>query len=181
MLIIIPVLAFVAGTFMVVFILRYWIGAVTFWGKPYLKQGYHILQSDRLSFYFLDAVAIYSLSVLYFSVRSFHPSWSQLREMGSVKSSVLLVVAVLLSLPFRKKGVFYNDQGLLTVKPFQDSRLVPWSEIGSIQKWLSPQKYHVVLDRDGERLAVFSLNKKTRRFIDLAQRNAVSQSTEKWL
>jgi len=96
------------------------------------------------------------------------------------KWTAFLVLLILLTLPFRKKGVFYNDQGLLIVKPFKGSRLVSWSEIGSIQKRHSPQKYHIVLDRDGKQLAVFSINKKTQRFIDLAQQNGVSQKTTEW-
>ncbi len=160
-----PVIVLAGG----IFLLRYCIGKIAFWGKAYLQQGYDIFQSNLSACCLLDTALLFALCVMGFFMYRFRPSVPQIREMGGVRWLIILVLLVLFSLPFRRSCVFYNSGGLLIVKPFRQPRLVPWEEIGSIRKWRSPQKYYIVLDREGKRLAVFPLNRKTKRFMETAR------------
>lgn len=173
---------FMVGIFAaVIFLLRYFVGVVTFWGKPYLKQGYQILSSNRTDFYLLDSAVLYSLAVLYLYVRRYRPSFAQIGDVFDWKWLLFLGLLVLLTWPFRKSGVFYHEQGLLVVRPLKKPRPVPWEEIGNIRKWRLSPKFHSVLDPNGRRLARFSLNRKTRRFLALAEQKGIPLTTAKWL
>jgi len=157
-----------------IFSLRYLVGVITFWGKEYLKQGYCILQSDRSSYYLLDSAIIFSLSVIGLYSYRFHPSLVQMAAMRGVKWTFFLVLLFLLSLPFRKRTTFYNERGLLMVKPFKGVQPISWHEIERIEKMRFQSKYYILFDQDGKRLVSFPLNKKTKQFIDLARQNGVA-------
>lgn len=164
------VFTYIAG----VFILRYFIGEKTFWGKRFLKQGYKILLSRRFDAYLMDSLAVCFASLLIFMFCL--QDKDTISSIGHLTVCVLLVCFALLLLCGRlleKSCVFYHGQGLLLSRPFQPLRSVPWGEIGSIQKRPSAQIYNI-LDRNGRRLAWFPLTQKTQPFFDLALKNGVS-------
>ena len=156
-----------------VFILRYFIGEKTFWGKQYLKQGYSILLSRRLDAYLMDTLVICLAGpvafVALFDGKSFISDLGLIEICGLLSLVGLIICGRLLE----KTCAFYHDQGLLLSKPFRPLRSVPWNEIGSIQKRPSAQIYNV-LDQNGRRLAWFPLTQKTCPFFDVAQKNGVS-------
>lgn len=177
LLIIVPLIAVIFLYIAGIFAIRYFIGEKTFWGRKYLKQGYRILRSQRLDIYFLDTIIIGSVFMLYYYNKSF---LSCIETIIQSKLTICFVLVFLWSLPIRKTCVFYDEKGLLLIKPFQDSCFVPWAEVGSIQKQRYPARFYIVFDKNGHQLTPFSLNKKTRQFIHLAQQNDISQKTAKY-
>ena len=115
-----------------VFILRYFIGEKTFWGKQYLKQGYSILLSRRLDAYLMDTLVICLAGpvafVAIFEGKSFISDFGLIEICGLLSLVGLILCGRLLE----KNCVFYHDQGLLLSKPFRPLRSVPWNEFSNL-------------------------------------------------
>lgn len=157
-----------------VFIIRFFIGEKTFWGRKYQKQGYQILLSRRLDAYLFDTLAVCFLAFLIFVLCFYGKA-----AFAGVKPAVLGVLGgfpvlmFLLARLLERVSTFYNKQGLLLSRPFRRLRFVPWSEVGDIRRRSTTAELWNVLDQNGRRLAWFSLSQKTQPFLELAQQNGI--------
>lgn len=160
-----------------IFSIRYFLGERFFWGRKYLEQGYQILLSRRLDAYTFDTIVIAfsGLPVLAVCLRGEEAFLGAVQALRALYWLPLVFLAALLlwGWVLRKTCVFFNDQGLLLVKPFRPLRHVPWSGIGTIQRKTKSAQLYDVLDPNGCRLTWFPLTRKTLPFCELAQQNRV--------
>lgn len=162
------------------YLLRCLVGVWTFWGRKYLKQGYRLLTPRKSDDYLFDTVAIY-LGLLYgFLLYRFGPSFFlDMEDWSAMLAPICVVLWFLYRSLYRGTHVFYREQGLLVSKPFQPLRSVLWDEIGEVRRRRFPRKIYDLLDKNGDRLACFVLDRKTRPFLELARRQGVTVSPEK--
>ena len=163
-----------------IYLIRCLTEKLTFWGSRYLRQGWRLLHSESAAFCLLDTAAVWGVLVMAFYAFRFRPALAWLAASDGFRTAFFLVLLALGSLPFRKSGVFFGKEGVLVIKPFQAPRLVPWQELGAIQRGPGRSKYNILRDRAGRRLAVFRSGRKTQPFFALARQNGIEQGGAKW-